>query len=206
MAEIRFRVRGPGWVETVTATSDWTIQKLLDHLKDKQNAEPAALKYGWPLKTIELSDPSASIEPLNLKGEAITFVPKEEATPAPEPSAATKQPEFKPKPVEADSTVIEWLEKDGYLGESFSTRRQVAIFEATADLLPQHYVLCLMTTRVCSLLLEASCNGQTRHLHCAERLPSTSSHTQPNSTKSCWRWIPSGMRVPSKTLNGGVAQ
>lgn len=116
MAEIRFRVRGPGWVETVTATPDWTIQKLLDHLKDKQSAEPAALKYGWPLKTIDLSDASATIEPLNLKGEAITFVPKEDTTtpaPAPEPP----KPQFKPKPVEVDSTVIEWPEKDGYLGE-----------------------------------------------------------------------------------------
>lgn len=119
MAEVRFRVRGPGWVETVTATPDWTIKKLLDHLKEKQDAEPSALKYGWPLKTIDLSDPSAPIKPLNLKGEAITFVPKEDtAAPAPasEPSVAAK-PVFKPKPVEADSTVIEWPEKDGYLGE-----------------------------------------------------------------------------------------
>lgn len=118
MADIRFRVRGPGWVETVTAPSDWTIQKLLDHLKEKQGAVPTALKYGWPLKTIDLSDPSALIEPLNLKGEAITFVPKEEAAPAPEIPVATK-PEFKPKPVEADATVIEWPEKDGYLGKYF---------------------------------------------------------------------------------------
>lgn len=115
MAEIRFRVRGPGWVETVTAAPDWTIQKLLDHLKEKQAADPAALKYGWPLKTIDLSDPSASIEPLHLKGEAITFVPKED-TAAPAPDSQTPEPEFKPKPVEADSTVIEWPEKDGYLG------------------------------------------------------------------------------------------
>lgn len=116
MAEIRFRVRGPGWVETVTATPAWTIKELLDHLKQKQGAEPSALKYGWPLKTIDLSNPDATIEPLNLKGEAITFVPKEEAALVPEIPAATKQPEFKPKPVEADSTVIEWPEKDGYLG------------------------------------------------------------------------------------------
>lgn len=116
MAEIRFRVRGPGWVETVTATPDWTIQKLLDHLREKQGAEASALKYGYPLKNIDLSNTSATIEPLNLKGEAITFVPKEDNTPAapPEVPTATK-PAFKPKAVEPDHTVIEWPEKDGYL-------------------------------------------------------------------------------------------
>lgn len=113
MAEIRFRVRGPGWVETVTATPDWTIQKLLDHLREKQGAEPSALKYGYPLKNIDLSNTDATIEPLNLKGEAITFVPREEAAP-PEVPSATK-PDFKPKAVEPDHTVIEWPEKDGFL-------------------------------------------------------------------------------------------
>lgn len=113
MAEIRFRVRGPGWVETVTATPDWTIQKLLDHLREKQGAQPSALKYGYPLKNIDLSNTSATIEPLNLKGEAITFVPREEAAP-PEVPTATK-PDFKPKAVEPDHTVIEWPEKDGFL-------------------------------------------------------------------------------------------
>ncbi|KUI59451.1 Putative ubiquitin thioesterase otu1 [Cytospora mali] len=117
MADIRFRVRGPGWVETVTATPDWTIQKLLDHLKEKQGAGPSALKYGYPLKNIDLSDTNATIEPLNLKGEAVTFVPKEDRAPtAPEPQgpSATKA-EFKPKAVEPDHTVIEWPEKDGYV-------------------------------------------------------------------------------------------
>ncbi|KKY31752.1 putative ubiquitin thioesterase otu1 [Diaporthe ampelina] len=116
MAEIRFRVRGPGWVETVTATPDWTIQKLLDHLREKQDAEPSALKYGYPLKNIDLSNTNATIEPLNLKGEAITFVPREDSAPpaAPEVPTATK-PDFKPKAVEPDHTVIEWPEKDGYL-------------------------------------------------------------------------------------------
>lgn len=120
MAEIRFRVRGPGWVETVTANPTWTIQQLLDHLKEKQVAVPAALKYGWPLKTIDLSDTSALIEPLNLKGEAVTFVPQEQAAAAPEPPAAPK-PEFKPKRVEPDATVLEWPAKDGYLGEAKPT-------------------------------------------------------------------------------------
>lgn len=101
-------------METVTATPDWTIQKLLDHLKEKQAAEPSALKYGYPLKNIDLSNTSTTIEPLNLKGEAVTFVSKGDRAPtAPEP-AATK-PEFKPKAVEPDHTVIEWPEKDGYM-------------------------------------------------------------------------------------------
>lgn len=116
MAEIRFRVRGPGWVETVTATPDWTIQKLLDHLREKQGAEASALKYGYPLKNIDLSSNSATIEPLNLKGEAITFVPKEDNTPAAPPAVPTAtKPAFKPKAVEPDHTVIVWPEKDGYL-------------------------------------------------------------------------------------------
>lgn len=119
MAEIRFRVRGPGWVETVTAAPDWTIQRLLDLLKEKQGAEPSALKYGYPLKAIDLSNTNASIEPLKLKGEAITFVPKEEphATDAAAAPVASK-PAFTPKKVEPDATVIEWPEKDGYLGKS----------------------------------------------------------------------------------------
>lgn len=116
MAEVRFRVRGPGWVETVTATSDWTIRQLLEHLREKQRAEPLALKYGYPLKNIDLSNVNATIEPLNLKGEAITFVPKEDNTPtaAPKVPMATK-PDFKPKAVEPDHTVIQWPEKDGYI-------------------------------------------------------------------------------------------
>ncbi|KAG8158170.1 hypothetical protein KVR01_011931 [Diaporthe batatas] len=119
MAEIRFRVRGPGWVETVTATPDWTIQKVIDHLREKQGAEPSALKYGYPLKNIDLSNTSAAIGPLNLKGEAITFVPKEDGASSsssapPEVPTATK-PAFKPKAVEPDHTVIEWPDKDGYL-------------------------------------------------------------------------------------------
>lgn len=117
MAEIRFRVRGPGWVETVTATPDWTIQKVVDHLREKQGAEPSALKYGYPLKNIDLSNTGATIGPLNLKGEAITFVPKEDTSTSsapPEVPTATK-PAFKPKAVEPDHTVIEWPQKDGYL-------------------------------------------------------------------------------------------
>lgn len=119
MADIRFRVRGPGWVETVTAAPDWTIQQLLDHLKQKQGVEPSALKYGYPLKAIDLSNTSASIEPLELKGEAITFVPKEDpsASAAPAVPVAT-EPDFTPKKVEPDATVVEWPEKDGYLGRS----------------------------------------------------------------------------------------
>lgn len=122
MADIRFRVRGPGWVENVTATPDWTIQKLLDHLKEKQGAEAAALKYGYPLKAIDLSDTSVSIEPLKLKGEAITFVPKEGASSASTapPVPVDSKPAFTPKKVEADHTDIEWPEKDGYLSTSKS--------------------------------------------------------------------------------------
>jgi len=120
MADIRFRVRGPGWVETVTATPDWTIQKVIDHLREKQGSEPSALKYGYPLKNIDLSNTSATIEPLNLKGETITFVPKEDSSTAASSSAAPEvptatKPAFKPKAVEPDHTVIAWPDKDGYL-------------------------------------------------------------------------------------------
>lgn len=151
MSDIRFRVRGPGWVETVTAAPNWTIQKLLDHLKEKQSAEPAALKYGWPLRTIDLSDLHASIEPLGLKGEAITFVPKESAPePAVQAAPVASEPAFQPKKVEADSTVIEWPEKDGYLGRS-----QPALFLGKYSYVSQRYGLCQTITRACLLPLVA---------------------------------------------------
>lgn len=122
MAEIKFRVRGGGWVETVSATPDWTIKKLLDFLKEKHGEEASQLKYGWPLKAIDLSNADATIEPLNLKGETVTFVPKEDPAAAAAAAAPPPKEVFKPKPVQGDETTLHWPEKEGYLGKLYASQ------------------------------------------------------------------------------------
>jgi len=127
MAEIRFRVRGPDWTDTITAKEDWTIGQLLDYIKEKRGVDGFQLKYGWPPKVMDTVNLDATFGALNLKGETMTLVPAEsaDATAAPAPAAPAapepEKPAFKPKPVEPDETVVDWPEKSGYLGE-FSPR------------------------------------------------------------------------------------
>lgn len=125
MAEIRFRVRGPGWTETVSLAEDKTLEDLQQWIFTKRDIKDFQLKYGFPPKTIDSAAKGVTLNELNLKGETLTLVPAESAVSTEaggsQPPIAMPTPQraesFKPKPVDAESSDLEWPEKGGYLGQ-----------------------------------------------------------------------------------------
>ena len=120
MAEIRFRVRGPDWTETVSLAEDKTYGELEQWISAKRDVKDFQLKYGFPPKTIDSTAKGVTLKELNLKGETLTLVPSESVVPA-DPPIAMPTPQradsFKPKAVGAEESDLEWPEKGGYLGE-----------------------------------------------------------------------------------------
>jgi ubiquitin thioesterase OTU1 len=94
---------------------------LVELIKEKTGVKDCSLKYGWPLKALELSPASlqTTVRDLNLRGETIVVVPLE-AEPsqgaAAEPVKQKKQAPVQAKPMEPDETVVEWPERGGFVG------------------------------------------------------------------------------------------
>lgn len=93
---------------------------LVDLIKEKTGVKDCSLKYGWPLKALELS-PAAlqtTVRDLNLRGETIVVVPLETESSrgaAAEPVKQKKQAPVLAKPMEPDETVVEWPERGGFV-------------------------------------------------------------------------------------------
>jgi len=109
------------------------VATLVQIIKDKMNVrEGFSLKAGFPPAALDLTASTTPLKDLNLNGETLTLVPREEeqeesidSTPLsgsllPQESGSSRTPQqstFVPKGVEPDeTTMVEWQEGGGYIG------------------------------------------------------------------------------------------
>ena len=120
---IQISLRSPNGQSRVQIEDDATLRELVELIKAKTELSNFSLKYGYPLKSLDIS-PSlqdASIKDLNLRGETIVVAPVDTAPPATalQPASAEPKPEpFKPKGIEPDETSLEWPERGGHIGRA----------------------------------------------------------------------------------------
>ena len=118
---IQISLRAPNGQARVQIEDDATLRELVDLIKAKTELTNVSLKYGYPLKSLDISPPflGGSIKELKLRGETIVVASADPPppTPAPQPAAAEPEPKpFTPKGIEPDETSLEWPERGGYIG------------------------------------------------------------------------------------------
>lgn len=118
---IQISLRSPNGQARVQIEDDATLRELVDLIKAKTELTNVSLKYGYPLKSLDISPPflGGSIKELKLRGETIVVASADPppSTPAPQPAAAEPEPKpFTPKGIEPDETSLEWPERGGYIG------------------------------------------------------------------------------------------
>jgi ubiquitin thioesterase OTU1 len=116
---IPISLRAPNGQSRVQIDDDATLGELVQLVKAKTDLSNFSLKYGYPLKPLDISPSlqNASIKDLKLRGETIVVAPIETTLPA----AASTQPKpkpFTPKGIEPDETSLEWPERGGHIGMS----------------------------------------------------------------------------------------
>lgn len=130
---IQISLRAPNGQSRVQIDDEATLRELVELVKAKTELNNFSLKYGYPLKALDIS-PSlqdASIKDLKLRGETIVVAPIDTAPPAPalQPASAEPKPKpFTPKGIEPDETSLEWPEKGGHIGMCFLLRGKPKAF------------------------------------------------------------------------------
>ncbi|KAK4464269.1 hypothetical protein QBC42DRAFT_263856 [Cladorrhinum samala] len=117
MPMITIALRAPSGQSRIQIDDDSALSDLVALIQSKTSLQNFTLKYGYPLKNLDLS-PSVlpeSIKSLNLRGETIVVAPLDTTPPAPTPPAAPAKPAFTPKPMEPDETSLEWPERGGHI-------------------------------------------------------------------------------------------
>jgi ubiquitin thioesterase OTU1 len=126
--KVQLRVRGPDGIARLEVEGDATMGQLVELIKDKTNVSTFTLKYGYPLKDLDLNPQTEdkTVSDFRLHGETLIIVPLEasSAGPAPAPQMPATEPQatepgsavFEPKSVEPDETVLAWPERRGSLG------------------------------------------------------------------------------------------
>lgn len=119
---IPISLRSPNGQSRVQIEDDATLRELVELIRAKTELANFSLKYGYPLRPLDIS-PSlqgASIKDLKLRGETIVVAPADTA-PAPVPPPASTEPTpkpFTPKGIEPDETSLEWPERGGHIGKT----------------------------------------------------------------------------------------
>ncbi|KAK4244732.1 ubiquitin thioesterase OTU1 [Corynascus novoguineensis] len=117
---IPISIRAPKGQSRVQIDDDATLKELVELVKEKTGLSNFSLKYGYPLKGLDIS-PSlqdASIKDLKLRGETIVVAPVDTTPPAPalQPGSAEAKPKpFTTKGIEPDETSLEWPERGGHI-------------------------------------------------------------------------------------------
>jgi ubiquitin thioesterase OTU1 len=110
---VPIRVRAPSGQLRLDVEENSTLGQLVAVIRERTGLQDFTLKYGYPLKNLDLTTETtgATIASLGLRGETIVVAPADSrpAAPAPKP--------FVPKGVDPDETVVEWPERGGYLGQ-----------------------------------------------------------------------------------------
>ncbi|KAK4156834.1 hypothetical protein C8A00DRAFT_12282 [Chaetomidium leptoderma] len=117
---IQISLRSPNGQSRVQIEDDATLRELVNLIKAKTELSNFSLKYGYPLRSLDIS-PSlqdASIKDLKLRGETVVVAPVDTTPPVPalQPASAEPKPKpFTPKGIEPDETSLEWPERGGYI-------------------------------------------------------------------------------------------
>ncbi|KAH6668674.1 OTU-like cysteine protease [Plectosphaerella plurivora] len=85
---MRARYKGPAGTGVLSLEDDATVGQLFDLIKDQSGISSFTLKYGWPLKTLDLGQKGEIAKSLGLNGETFTIVPDESSLPPPAPAPA----------------------------------------------------------------------------------------------------------------------
>src|SRR5687768_10518632 len=120
---IQISLRSPNGQSRAQIDDDATLRELVELIKAKTEISNFTLKYGYPLKALDISPAlrDASIKDLKLRGETIVVAPVDTTPPAPaqQPASTKAEPKpFTPKGIEPDETSLEWPERGGHIGKT----------------------------------------------------------------------------------------
>ncbi|KAK3313942.1 hypothetical protein B0H66DRAFT_537190 [Apodospora peruviana] len=115
--KIQVRLRAPNGQARLEIEDEASLRELVELIKKKSDLSNFSLKYGYPLKNLDISPSAQSttlVKDLQLRGETIVVAPIDTAPP---PAAVEVEApkEFTPKGIEPDETSLEWPERNGYI-------------------------------------------------------------------------------------------
>ncbi|KAK0669963.1 hypothetical protein QBC41DRAFT_355454 [Cercophora samala] len=111
---IQIALRAPNGQSRIQVEDESTLSDLVALIKSKTELERFTLKYGYPLKNLDLTpaSQSSSIKDLKLRGETIVVAPIDTA---PQTPPEPPKPAFVPKGIEPDETSLDWPARGGYM-------------------------------------------------------------------------------------------
>ncbi|KAK3305558.1 uncharacterized protein B0T15DRAFT_485152 [Chaetomium strumarium] len=117
---IQISLRAPNGQSRIQIDDDSPLSALVELIKTKTELANFSLKYGYPLKSLDISPAlqGTPVKELNLRGETIVVasVDPSPPTPALQPASAEPKPKpFTPKGIEPDETSLQWEERGGYM-------------------------------------------------------------------------------------------
>lgn len=125
--KIQVRIRAPNGQSRLEIDDEGSLGDLIAMVKEKTGLTKFSLKYGYPLKNLDISpeiQSTTKVKDHGLRGETLVVAPLESSSsPAPPPPAAESSTPAAPKPftpkgIEPDETSLAWPEKGGYIGVS----------------------------------------------------------------------------------------
>jgi ubiquitin thioesterase OTU1 len=113
---IQISLRSPNGQSRIQIDDDATLRELVELIKAKTEISNFTLKYGYPLRALDISPTlrDTSIQDLKLRGETIVVAPTDTAPPVPVSTKPEPKP-FTPKGIEPDETSLEWPERGGHI-------------------------------------------------------------------------------------------
>lgn len=117
---IQISLRAPNGQSRIQIDDDSPLSALVELIKTKTELANFSLKYGYPLKSLDITPAlqGTPIRELKLRGETIVVASVDPSPPAPalQPASAEPKPKpFTPKGIEPDETSLQWEERGGYM-------------------------------------------------------------------------------------------
>lgn len=115
--KIQVRLRAPNGQSRLEIDDDAPLKDLVELIKTETKLGKFTLKYGYPLKNLDISPAaqSTSVKEMQLRGETIVVAPTESAAPVEAAPPAPAPEPFKPKGIEPDETSLEWPARGGHI-------------------------------------------------------------------------------------------
>lgn len=115
--KIQVRIRTPNGQSRLEIEDESSLGDLVALIKEKTALQNFSLKYGYPLKNLDISLESqrtTHVKDHGLRGETVVVAPIETTPPAQEAPPPPKP--FTPKGIEPDETSLAWPERGGHIG------------------------------------------------------------------------------------------
>ena len=125
--KIQIRVRAPNGQTRIEIDDEEKLGSLIRLVKEKTELLDFTLKYGYPLKNLDMSLDALEkeVKEFGLRGETLTVVPTEAPVAEAIPQVPPKP--FTPKGIEPDETSLEWPERNGHIGRSLSSHMAMCL-------------------------------------------------------------------------------